>query len=465
MVDRHLVEAARTRRGSIRLTLTILATLVVAAVLAASAVALVTLQRSQLTANLDSALEQRADAFVAALAETTQPSVIVNSNVEDRAAQLVSPDGVVIAATPNLEGVPPLINPLTDERTQSIRTVDDLPLEDDRYRVLTRRIDTSDGGAVLHLVENIDDVNDSIRSLRNALLISVPVVVLVLAALMWWLVGRALRPVEAIRREVADISGTSLHRRVPVPPRDDEIGRLATTMNQMLDRIDAASERQRQFVSDASHELRTPLTRIRTELEVDVAHPDRADEHATHVAVLEETIALQRLIDDLLHLARSDAGETVGRREPVDLDDIVLREVRRQRVDTPVDIDTSGVSAALVEGDPDQLTRVVRNLLENAVRHGRSRAAVTLAERPDGVELVVLDDGLGVPAEARQRIFERFGRVDDARTQDDGGTGLGLAIVRDIVEHHGGTVEYDSTWNDGARFVVRLPSGSNGADS
>ncbi len=248
-------------------------------------------------------------------------------------------------------------------------------------------------------------------------------------------------------------------------------------MNQMLDRIDQAGRRQRQFVADASHELRTPLTRIRTEIEVDREQPERADPAATNATVLREAIALQRLLDDLLYLARADEAQLTPQRRPTDLDDIVLREVRAIRGQVgpgrngpvrdgagqhragsgPIVIDTSAVSAAHLEADAGELGRVVANLLSNAVRHAEDRVAVELSEDADWVVLAVSDDGPGVDPGARERIFERFGRADDARTRADGGAGLGLAIVRDIVTRHGGEVRYDETWRVGARFVVRLP--------
>lgn len=438
-----------------RFRLTALATVVVAVVLTVSAVALVVFQRQQLTANLDQGLRQRADSIAADLVVSDRPT-LVTTNKEDSGAQLVASDGTVIAATPNLAGTSPLAEPSAGDPSQTIRTRLDVPLPEVAYRTLTRRVEVAGEPATLFVVESVDDIQDTVTALSLTLAIAVPLVATVLAALMWWIVGRTLRPVEAIRSEVADITGTDLHRRVPLPPRRDEIGRLARTMNSMLDRLDTSAEKQRRFVADASHELRTPLTRIRTEIEVDLAHPDRADSVATNKTVLVETASLERLIDDLLHLARSDAGIGSDRHEPLDLDDIVLNEVRLQRSETDLRIDSSAVSAANLVGDPDQLARLVRNLLANAAQHARRTVVVSLAEGADGVELAVRDDGPGVPEDHRDRIFERFTRVDESRGES-GGTGLGLAIVRDIAERHGGSVHYDAGSTEGARFVVRLP--------
>ena len=439
-----------------------MAAFAVAAVLALVAIALVSLVRQQLYTNLDNSLAQRADTLETSFddEDADDLSVLLNTNDEDRAAQLVGGDGTVVTATPNLAGAPPLDDGVRPAGVAFVRNENIAALEDDAYRVLSRDVATASGPAVLHVAQNVDDLHDTIRNLTVALSVVVPVVVAVLAGLVWWLVGRTLRPVELMRRQVDDISGADLQRRLPVPGQADEIARLATTMNRMLDRIDQAGRSQRQFVADASHELRTPLTRIRTELEVDLSQPELADARATHATVLDEILSVQALLDDLLFLARSDEHEHGTRHAPVDLDDIVLREVALQRATTTRRIDTSGVSAAHVDGDAGQLGRLVRNLLSNALRHATSTVTIALSQPGTTARLVITDDGPGVPPEARERIFERFGRADDARTRDEGGTGLGLAIVRDIARRHGGQVRYyDEARSGGARFVVDLDGG------
>ncbi|MEQ8716141.1 MAG: ATP-binding protein [Acidimicrobiales bacterium] len=447
----------RARTSTIRFRITVIAGLLVAIVLTASAIGLVVLQRQQLMHNLDASLEQRSDQLGEILVEGGEPSLVVaNSNDEDRAAQVMDPAGTVLAATTNLEGEAPIATLAADE-DQRLRTVSDLPLEDDTYRTLSRRVETPSGTLVLNVAENIDDLRDAIRGLTWALSIAVPGVVIFVMSLVWWLVGRTLRPVESLRAEVTAITDTSTERRVPVPPHDDEISRLATTMNAMLDRLAEAGENQRRFVADASHELRSPLTRIRTELEVDLNQPERADLAATHGLVLEETVALQQLVDDLLYLARADANAAPLRRRPTDLDDIVLSEVRRVREGQAVTIDAAGVTAAHAEVDPGQTTRVVRNLLDNAIRHATSSVKVQLRELDGAVELRITDDGPGVPAGRREDVFARFARLDDARARDEGGTGLGLAISREIAVRHGGSLVIDPDHRGGASFVLTLP--------
>jgi signal transduction histidine kinase len=227
-------------------------------------------------------------------------------------------------------------------------------------------------------------------------------------------------------------------------------------MNDMLARLEESALRQQRFVADASHELRTPLTRMRAELEADELDPGRADPAATRRSQLDEIAALQRLIEDLLVLARSDARAVDRRLDAVDLDDIVLEEARAV---PGADVDLARVSAAQVGGDAEELRRVVRNLLDNAGRHATARVSVALAERDGHAVLTVDDDGPGVPAGKRRDVFDRFTRLDESRT-GGGHAGLGLAIVADVVDRHGGTVTIDDSPLGGARFVVTLPVAS-----
>jgi signal transduction histidine kinase len=446
---------SRLRRvaGSVQFRVTAMAVLAVAAVLVVAGVGLVVAQRRLLTANVEYAIKLGADDLAARVA--AGPVTGTLGGVEGSTAQVVTLDGKVLAATADVGGQPPIGRPPPAGQRESLRSISSLPGTNDPYRVLSRRVVGRDGPVLLLVAGALDDVEESGRVLAASLSVAGPALVAVLAALIWTLVGRTLRPVEAIRAEVAAIGGTDLHRRVPQPRSDDEIARLARTMNAMLDRLEDATGRQQRFVADASHELRSPLTRIRSELEVDLAHPDSAALAATHRSVLEETVALQRLVEDLLHLARSDAGAVTTRHEPVDLDDIVLRAAARLRADGRVKVDISGVSAAQVHGDPDQLGRTVRNLTDNAARHADSTVTLTLTERDHTAVLSVADDGPGIPADQRDRVFERFTRLDEARTT--GGTGLGLAITREIIQRHHGSITIDAAHHPGTRFVVMLP--------
>jgi signal transduction histidine kinase len=258
-----------------------------------------------------------------------------------------------------------------------------------------------------------------------------------------------------MRAEVAEITARDLSRRVVEPVAEDEIGRLARTMNGMLDRLQAAADRQRRFVADASHELQSPLASARAQLEVGLATGADTDWPDTVEGVLGEHDRMERLVQDLLFVASADEVAGAPRRERVDLDDLVLEEARSLRTRGRVEVDLSRVSGGQVLGDAHQLGRVVRNLLDNAERHAHSRVVVELRTHGDAVELTVADDGEGIRPEDRARVFERFTRIDAGRARSAGGTGLGLAIAKTVVEAHGGTIAVVD--GDGARFAVRLP--------
>ena len=438
---------SRARRpATLRVRVAALAALAVLGVLTVAGTSLVLAQRAMLTESLDEGLAQQADEVARVLRAGRSPTVDDLAS-DDAVVEVVGPDGSVLTSLP--ASAPRL--PDMARGASGVRTVD---VAAGPARMLTRAV----GEDTVVVAAGLDDVEESVAALVRGLAIGVPLSAAVLAAIVWWAVGRALRPVDAIRAEVDEISASRLDRRVPEPATAEEIARLARTMNAMLARLQNAADRQRAFVADASHELRSPLARMRAELEVDLAHPQTADPGGTAASVLAETGTLQRLVDDLLLLARGDAGALEpGRREPVDLDEVVQARVAALRSAGEQRIDVGGVRPAQVAGDADQLQRAVANLLDNAVHHARNRVVVTLDEGPDGVELTVADDGPGVPPAERERIFERFTRLDDARSTRDGGAGLGLAIARDIAERHGGTLTVDGP--PGARFLLRLPSG------
>ena len=337
----------------------------------------------------------------------------------------------------------------------TIRTIDPFPVGEDPFRVLSRSV----GGALtLHVAENTDDISDTSESLLVSLALAVPAVTLVFAWLSWWLVGRTLGPVDRMRAQVDAIADTHVRHQIDQPERADEIGKLAHTMNQMLHRLHDAGAKQRRFVADAAHELRTPLTRIRTTLEVDLAQPDTADHTRSAEEVRQEAIGLQSLLDDLLMLASADDGAAPQTSRPFDLDEIVRDEarwLRKQREE--LSVDASAVRPVEILGDEDQIRRVVRNLLSNAERHAEHRVVLAVIEVGDFAQLTVDDDGTGIDPDDRGLVFDRFTRLDEARTRDGGGAGLGLSIVRDLVERHGGSVDVEGAPLGGARFIVQLP--------
>jgi signal transduction histidine kinase len=451
-----MAERGRLTR-TVRFRVTALAVVMTAVVLSLTAIVLVTVQRRTLTSQLDESMATAVSAIADRLASGDELSLpLAGFGDDDSVLQVLDEDVAVVAATDNVAGrdlpVVPIVHASGTTTTRS-----DLPHDDARFRVRVREVDTPDGRMTIIAAASLDDIDESVETLLASLLVAVPVVVVLLGALVWWLVGRTLRPVDAIRSEVASITGTDLHRRVPEPGTGDEIDRLAHTMNGMLDRVERASHRQQQFVADASHELRSPLTRIRSELEVDLAHPASADLAATHRSVLEEALGLQHLVDDLLLLARTDADAPLARADVVDLDDVARMAVRAVPSADGISVDTSALGTAQVHGDASQLGRAVTNVVENAIRHANAAVHLGLEVRGDDAVLTVTDDGPGVPEEDRERVFERFTRLDDARTRSTGGTGLGLAIAKEIVERHGGSIGMNGSVETGATVVIELP--------
>jgi signal transduction histidine kinase len=301
-----------------------------------------------------------------------------------------------------------------------------------------------------------DGIDRSVERVRDALWWSVPIAMLIAGGLTWLLADRALRPVRAITAQTRRIRSSTLHERVPVPSSRDEIAGLADEMNTMLDRVEREDARRRQFVADASHELRSPIASIRTQAEAIVTSGTDTDAAELATGVLAEADRMATLVDDLLSLARHDE-ELAPPGSVIDLDDLVLADARRPR---RVPVDVRGVSAGQVRGRPDELARVVTHLLDNAARHADRSVAVGLGTSDDGsVVLTVDDDGPGVPDGDRERVFERFVRLDEARQRDVGGAGLGLAVVAAVTRSIGGSVSVtDSETLGGARFEVRFPS-------
>ena len=309
---------------------------------------------------------------------------------------------------------------------------------------------------VLLVGQSSEPVSLSTSTVSGLLLVGAPALVVFVAALTYWLSGRALRPVEAMRRQVADIDARSLGLRVPLPSARDEVWALAHTMNRMLDRLESAADAQRRFVSDASHELKSPLAALRASVEVAQAYPAASDWPATGEVVLQEALRLERLVADLLMLTRADERGLQLRREEVDLDDILANEVARLRSTTDLRVVTQ-IKPVRVIGDRDRLQRAVRNLIDNASQHARSGVSLTLTVIDQHAHIDVTDDGPGVQPADRKRVFERFVRLDESRARAAGGTGLGLSIVAQIVAAHDGDVALMDPPTAGCLVRVRPP--------
>jgi signal transduction histidine kinase len=320
-------------------------------------------------------------------------------------------------------------------------------------------------GPVTVVAAAVLDIEDSIATVLTLMLLAYPLLLAMVGATVWWVTGRALQPVESMRVEADLITHTDLHRRLPVPETDDEVHRLAETMNEMLERLEVSAEEHYQFVADASHELKSPVAAMRTMIEVARTSPGSVDFDILLDDLLHEDLRLEMLVGDLLTLARADEKGLTMYLEDVDLDDLVRAEVGMVVSRSTAPVDLSGVDPVRVSADPDRLRQLLRNLLDNSVRHARS--GVWVATRRSGADAVVLvsNDGDPIPAGERERIFERFVRLDEARSRDDGGTGLGLPVVQAIATAHGGRVAAIDPLHAGATFEVRLPAGHSSAGS
>lgn len=437
--------AALLRPRSVRARTTLAAVLLVLAALVIGSVAFVTVLRLVLLDGVRSTAESGLEQ-VSSRVETDGARAVDGD--DDVLVQVVGSGGRVLAHGDDAD--PPAL-PTADESRWSH--------DGDRWLLVADDVDLPDGTeATVVFGASLDGVDTATTTVVTLLAVGVPVLVLLMGVGTWVVVGRSLRPVERIRRQVADVGGASRGARVAVPETGDEVARLAATMNDMLERLDRSAAAQRRFVSDASHELRSPIASVRQHASVARAHPERVDLADLAEVVSAENDRLAALVDGLLELSRLDERGAVAAR-PVDLDDLALAAVSRVRSGGLVAVDGSGIGPARVLGDERMLGRVVRNLVDNAVRHARGRIAVGVRAEGDTAELTVDDDGGGIVPEERERVFERFVRLDEARSRDDGGSGLGLAIVRDAVRAHGGGVRVGDAPGGGARFVVRLPLG------
>ena len=438
------------RLATIRAITTVAATIVVTIALVVGAAGLIAALRRTMVDELTEAARAQAADVVGQL-EAGRPPVLDVAGADEQLIQVMTPAGAVVAASPNMTGRPAVVRLAPG---QSARVV--TPLDDDEFVAVAEGAQTSDGPRIVLVARALVDVLDTTTVITRLLVIGLPLMVAVVALTTWFAVGRALAPVEAIRCEVDAISAAQLHRRVPRPKADDEIGRLAATMNRMLERLESARNSQRRFVSDASHELRSPITTIRQHAEVALAHPEHVTAAELAEVVLAEQQRMQRLVEDLLLLARVDEHVPLTR-AAVDLDDLAFEEGHRLRSATSKRVDTSGVNAVRVQGDADALRRMLRNVGENAVRHASSRVDVTLVERGEEVVLTIDDDGPGIPATERARVLQRFVRLDDARSRNEGGSGLGFSIVDEVVRAHGGSMSIEQSPLGGARIVITLP--------
>ncbi|GGU44571.1 sensor histidine kinase [Streptomyces lavendofoliae] len=447
--------------SSVRARTALGATLVVALALVVAGVALLGVLRGNLVDQAGLQAEVAARSVASQIANGTPFAELdLPDDTEEHPVQVVDDRGRVVAVGEDVQRIAGTSSPGTravaggagggevsedvDHSTGEV-TVDG---ETATYRFAAVEV----SGVTVYAGAPLATEEATVAGVRGAMLAALPPLLLVVGGVTWLVTRRALRPVEGIRREMAAITASEdLSRRVPEPATRDEVARLARTTNETLAVLEASVERQRRFVADASHELRSPVASLRTQLEVGAAHPELLD----LPGAVADTVRLQRLAADLLLLARLDAGERPGSGR-VDLAALTRQEVA-QRTGDRVPVRVEAVEAE-VDGSRGHLARVLGNLLDNAQRHAETAVAVTVRREGRHVVLAVEDDGAGVPEPERERVFERFVRLDDARSRDEGGAGLGLAIARDVAVRHGGTLRVGRAGSGGARFELRLPA-------
>ncbi|MEP6463847.1 MAG: HAMP domain-containing sensor histidine kinase [Frankiaceae bacterium] len=415
---------------------------------------------------LDRTLRQRAELVAALVATDRLPQILPADTGGAELVEVVDDRNSVLSGSATASRTLALLAPeqLASWPRNRPRSYSDDRLTGSPLRVVL--LDQRTGGAIagqpagatvtVVAAVPLSGVRETLSALRRALLVVLPLLLLAVAAGSWLVAGSALRPVEALRRgaeQIGDVGGGGV---LPVPPGADEVALLAGTLNRMLDRIASAGARQRVFLADAAHELRSPLTSLRTMLEVARAHPRVPGERSVATELLPDVLRLTRLVDDLLILARLDASPPPASSRVVDLAALATEVVAD--TDLPASGQPAG-PAVIVTGqgtaaaDPDAVRRILRNLVDNARRHASAQVQISVA--PGAV--TVIDDGGGIGPADTERIFERFTRLDDARTRDSGGSGLGLAIARELARRGGGDLTVNGAPGGGAAFRLTLP--------
>nr|WP_246336775.1 HAMP domain-containing sensor histidine kinase [Flexivirga oryzae] len=415
------------------------------------------LQRS-LTGSLTSRVSQQADAVVAAVHRDGVTETVLLGTDSAMRTVVIDDAGHVRLSSPH-EVTAPLSadRPAADHRVVRGARHWWWPGDIDNPMVVSRGVEAGGTHYVVQVSASQQAQHEAISTDAKILLLGTPVLTALAAALAWWVAGRALAPVDRMRSEVDAIEAGHLDSRVEVPPQKDEIAALAVTLNRMLDRLESSQTRQQRFVADASHELRSPLATLQAA--ADLASADPAGEWpVVEPTVHAELGRMNTLIGDLLLLARIDERRSSAPAVEVDLDDLAQAEVGRWRGEEHVTVRYAG-SPSRAWAPRAPVERILRNLVDNGIRHATGEVVVTTATGPGGAALVTVDDdGPGIAATDRERVFDRFLRLDEGRSRDAGGFGLGLAIVRELVHSAGGEVRADASPLGGARFTVSLPA-------
>ncbi|GAA4920245.1 signal transduction histidine kinase [Nonomuraea thailandensis] len=440
---------ARSLRGRV----TLIATAVAALVLIPVGIAGVLVTRSVINANVFSETRDTAERIAYEMRGGALPmgAAIPVPHPPVDLIQVVGPDGRLLSTSDAARNLPPLSDVHPTARNRVISTTSCLPTE--CVHLTAVRVSMFADSPIVYAGRRTPEVLSD-RTLEVIVFAEVALLIGLTAWATWLVTGRALRPVATMRAELDAVHAGDLSHRVTQPPGDDEVAQLARSVNGTLARLERSAEQQRQFASDASHELRTPIAGLRAQLESAQLYPDDTDMRALVNSALRDTDRLEAIITDLLLLARIGSRVDVAR-ERIDLADLVRKELAVRSDKLPVRVELA--DGVVVEGVRLQLARVLTNLLDNAQRHAEHTVRVTVAEQEPGTAvLAVENDGMEIAECDRERIFERFTRLDAARSRDAGGTGLGLAIARDVAMAHRGEIRVDDC-RGGARFVLRLP--------
>jgi signal transduction histidine kinase len=433
------------------------ASIVLAAGMVTSAGLLFILNRSLLS-SVDEAAERRVRDVVSALDSDTAAELdnsLLAENQRIRTVQIIGGDGKIIRRSASAPDTPVLPVGWFGPSVRAGISDDFSPHND--MRLSGQRTRTATGIYTVIVGAGSEAAEHTVALVALLLAIAATIITASAAMANFRLVKHSLRSVETIRSRVAEISASDLSQRVPVPPPNDEISALAATMNEMLGRIESGHDAQRRFVGDASHELRSPLASILSALEVAQEFPEAVDAELTNGTLIPEAQRMHALVEDLLLLARADERGLTVREDEIDLDVLADGEASRLRRESGLDIRLHG-EAVVITGDLPGIARLLRNLLDNAVRHAATTVEIAVRQSDTSAVLTVADDGPGIPAEDRTRVFDRFVRLDADRSRDGGGSGLGLAIVAEIVASHNGTVSIDDRTGGGTVFTVTFPS-------
>lgn len=427
-------------RQSLRARLTLVATAIFAVAVLTGAILVLQIQRFALLNVLDASAQRTASSVVQQLQADPGSTDIEPTSGGVTSVQIVNDHDQVIGGTPGVAKKPVLDSRQLLEAREGHRIDITNPANGLGERVVSQRV----GHNTVLVVTDLTRVDDSIRVLRRAALIGGPLAVLLMGLATYLVAALTLRPVAELRHGAADITAAGLaEKRLPVPNARDEIHRLAVTLNAMLDRIALSTRKQRTFVGDAAHELRSPLASLRVQLEVAQRIGPAQSWQGLVDEVLEDVSRLDRLVEDLLALARMDEARGALRTADVDLDRL-LHDAHDRYSHAEVPVRVEELTPAIIQGDQDALHRVIVNLVDNAVRHANSFVSLGLrVERNRGKAsaiITVTDDGPGIPEAERERVFDRFYRLEQSRSRVSGGSGLGLAIVLDLVRSHGGTI-------------------------